>query len=252
MADSGGSPQTGQLRAELAACQEALERAEIAVEQRDELLRTFLHELRTPASALEALIGVLSPAANVDDEVRRDAIELIALHIDHVRMLIDDVRGLRASGVLADAPTADGAISVLGDPRALHRQRTVDVVTLSLIAADSAGLPRSQLHLDVPSDAARLRTDPVRLRRIITNLLENAVQHGSPGAAVRVVARAGVDALEIVVVNQAHDGAKPLDRGGEGIGLRIVEHLARSLAGKLTVVADGPARTVTLRLPLDG
>lgn len=250
MSESGGSDLEA-LRSELADCREALERAETAVEQRDELVRTLLHELRTPTSALESLVRVLAPGANVDDEVRRDAIDLIALHIDHVRMLIDDVRELRRSGVLTDAPTADPAIRVLGDPRALHRQRAVDVVTLTLISADAAGLSRSQLHLDVPSEAARLRTDPVRLRRIMTNLLENAIQHGAPAGEVRVRARSFGDVLELTVSNEEHDSVGEPERVGEGIGLRIVEHLTRSLGGGLTVEDTASARAVVLRLPLD-
>ena len=248
----GEDDELDRLRAELAVCREALAQTETALEQRDELLRTLLHELRTPASALESLVPVLAPRADVHDDLRRDARDLIGLHVDHLRMLIDDVRELRRSGVLADAPSADGAVWVLGDPRAPHRQRNVDVVTLSLVAADAAGLARSRLHLDVPTEASTLLTDPVRLRRIITNLLENAEQHGAGDGDVRLRARPLGGGVEIVISNDVLGGEASSETAGEGIGLRIVEHLARSLDGELRVESTGPARAVILHLPRPG
>jgi two-component system, sensor histidine kinase and response regulator len=103
--------------------------------------------------------------------------------------------------------------------------------------------------------------DADRLAQLMSNLVRNAVQHGSPSAPVRVVidgsdpqrvtlevcnAGAICPSLLPSLFNPFHAG-KPADRGsgrGLGLGLYISHEIVRAHGGAIRVLTDGEAGTV--------
>ena len=97
----------------------------------------------------------------------------------------------------------------------------------------------------VPGDPVVVQGDPMALRRLVTNLLENAVKFGSMARA-RVYAEAGSAIIEVVddgpgvpaaererVFEPFHRGepSRSRETGGAGLGLAVVRSVARAHGG---------------------
>ncbi|WP_168520870.1 sensor histidine kinase [Amycolatopsis acididurans] len=208
-------------------------------------LRIILHEFRTPVASLSALGSNLVRKGGTE-ETRHMASVLVASHVEHLAEMLDG---------LADVARMEG--SPLGTPR----RREVDLEQFLLAAADAAGLRPPQLHLVVTPANAQVVVD-VRLRRVITNLADNAVRH-SESRPIDITARAGAQEIEISVADRG-PGLRPEQlagvtekyvslgdsRGTAGLGLWIVEQITRALGGHLYFRArDGGGLRVDLTIP---
>ncbi|MBC3189687.1 HAMP domain-containing histidine kinase [Pseudonocardia sp. C8] len=209
--------------------------------------RVVLHEFRTPVASLSALSADLA-AERLTGDAARTASKLLADHAAHLQDMLDG---------LADLAVADGS------PLGRNRPRRVPLADLAEGVLDAAGIaaPRRRAVVE-PADAA-VHCDPQRLRRLLTNLAENAARHS------------GAEPVELYL---AHDGrtltAEVADRGpglpagqegvvtakgvalGErrgtaGLGLWIAEALVSAMDGELTLLPrDGGGLTARLTLPV--
>jgi signal transduction histidine kinase len=194
-------------------------------------LRIILHEFRTPVISLRALAASLgrdSPALSAD--ARSEAATLLLSHAEHLSEMLDG---------LADVARLEGS------PLGVSQRRKTKLAPLLLAAADAGGLRPPRLLLRVEPPGATAIVEVSRLRRIVTNLADNAVKHASPGA-VYVDARLREHALELIFRDHG-PGLPPEQRGnfprkhlssrgsGEtsGLGLWIVDQLVQSLGGEL-------------------
>jgi signal transduction histidine kinase len=127
------------------------------------------------------------------------------------------------------------------------------------------------LVMDVPEDLVGL-VDAARLRQALSNLLNNAVQHGDPASLISLSARAEgreivvrvknmgepipADALQVIfdplVQLSAGSGAKlEAPSTSIGLGLFIAREVALGHHGSLDVTSDLKNGTVfTMRLPM--
>ncbi|VVJ21995.1 Uncharacterised protein [Amycolatopsis camponoti] len=192
-------------------------------------LAILLHEFRTPVISLRALARGLATDGALAPADRETGSRLIAEHANHLSDMLDAL-----GDVAASRRPAFGT----------GRSRPVELRTLVLAAADAAGLrpPRLRVHLD---DALTVTTDPQRLRRVLTNLLENAARHGE-GKPVDVEAEvtegrlllrvldrgSGVDAGHLAKLTGKFTAAGS-NRGTAGLGLWIVEQIVQALGGRV-------------------
>ena len=109
--------------------------------------------------------------------------------------------------------------------------------------------------------------DPALLRRVVDNLLENAVTHSPPGTAVALRGYAADGGWRIEVADQGPgvapedrsrlfvrfartDGARSPENGGAGLGLALSAAIARAHGGALELVSsDRPGATFRLSIP---
>ncbi len=108
---------------------------------------------------------------------------------------------------------------------------------------------------------------PLAIRRLLVNLIENALRYGA-GTAVEVAVRgeAGAALIEVsdrgpgIPLEQAERLKRPFTRleaarsgeAGAGLGLAIVERICRAHGGRLELAArEGGGLTVRVRFPLD-
>ena len=99
-------------------------------------------------------------------------------------------------------------------------------------------------------------TDPERLRRILENLVDNAVKYTPAGGRVEVTTSAGPDGSARIEVADNGPGIAPehlariferfyrVDKarsrelGGTGLGLSIVKHLAEGMGASVSVESE--------------
>jgi signal transduction histidine kinase len=114
--------------------------------------------------------------------------------------------------------------------------------------------------------AGVLRADPEALREALDALLENAVKYTEPGTKIELSSRALGAALVIDVRDAGHgiadeaterifarfgraDAARSRNAGGVGLGLAIVDAIAKAHGGKCSLRTSASGSTFSLVLP---
>jgi PAS domain S-box-containing protein len=231
--------------------------AESATLARDQFLAIVSHELRSPLSGIKSWTHVLENQLREADPTVRRAIDGIMIGVDHQVRLIEDLLDVtRAmSGNLALVRQPMALLPVLADAvegaRAGALDKAVDIVT------DYHGAGGCEIH-----------GDPERVRRIFSNLLENAIKFSRPGGRIRVGAGleegharievgddgAGIPAEFLPYLfdpfRQADDGSTARHRDGLGLGLALVQRLAQLHGGYATCESAGVGRGSVFRVHL--
>ncbi|MDZ4268976.1 MAG: HAMP domain-containing sensor histidine kinase [Mycobacterium sp.] len=219
-------------------------------ENQQEGLQVLLHEFRTPVASLDALAGALTDTSSPMDPADRDAaIGLAGRHARHLSDMLD---------ALADVALSRRPAFTSG------RVRRVDVGALIAEAGDAAGVQPPRLQLAVTGDVSDVQVDAQGLRRVLTNLLENAARHGR-GLPIDVECLRDGHLLTISVLDrgpgvpQEHLGELTEKfvslsdrRGTAGLGLWIVAQIIDALGGTLAFSArDGGGLAATFSVPID-
>jgi signal transduction histidine kinase len=144
------------------------------------------------------------------------------------------------------------------------------VETALAIAAPQAEAAAADLSADLGETADRLLlADAERLGEVLTNLIDNALNHIGPAGQVRIEARDADGGVAIAVrddgdgIAAAHlpyvfdrfyraDTARDRQRGGSGIGLAIVKAVTAAHGGTVTAASDGTGQgaVFTVWLPV--
>ena len=131
-----------------------------------------------------------------------------------------------------------------------------------VVAELRSGWPDRHIDARIETDEPPVHCDRARIAQLLSNLLANALTHGSASTPVSVLARVQAGTFELSVANQGDPiPAAVIDRllepfyrqggGGQGLGLGlyIASEIARAHGGALTV-ASGPQETrFTFRMP---
>jgi signal transduction histidine kinase/CheY-like chemotaxis protein len=252
----------GELHHTLQQLTQARDEAQRANEARSVFLRTVSHELRTPISAILALAELLGRPDLAERERRRLGARIMQNGRSLLR-LVDHVLDLSR----IEAERIDLAQDALA-PDAIVRE----VVEMLEVETRRRSLP---VEVKVASDTPRLiRSDPVRLRQILFNVVGNAIKFTEAGridvsvGRLQAPARAGGgEAAEMLAIDVGDTGVgiaaedqlrlfQPFARArgtarpaeGHGLGLALSRRLAQVLGGDLVLVTSAPGRGSTFRL----
>jgi signal transduction histidine kinase len=100
-------------------------------------------------------------------------------------------------------------------------------------------------HLEVSADEHLVRADPTRLRQVVLNLVQNAVQVSPDGSTVSIAGRSDGDHYRIDVVDRGR-------KGGSGLGLSVCLGIVRAHGGTVNVDSrQGDGAIFRVRLPVE-
>lgn len=225
---------------------------------REDLFANISHELRTPLTAILGFLEALQDgfAENRQQEQLYLAVAYReALHLKRMIEDLLDLARLTAGRTELHTSTVD----------AVRTGREV-LEELSPMALQR----KNQLHLQPEGEGPIcLQADPVRLRQILTNLIENAIKFTENGHITLTVAGAddgvtikvrdtgiGIAESDLPLIWERFykaDRLRTRNRGGTGLGLAIVRELVARHGGKVDVESQvGQGTLFTLWLPAGG
>lgn len=238
----------------VARLEELLGRVRALIDRERRVTSNIAHELMTPLAELRALTDVAIRFPEDTDYQRRAT---TATNETTIRLQAI------AEKVLALATAESGAVALVRistDVAAMLRE----VVALSRLLGEQ----RAVTMLVQAPDSLVVETDPVAVRVVLDNLVQNAAEHAPCGSGVRVTLDAQ-EGLVLTVSNSApeltaedvaqltepywrKDAARSSGTSHAGIGLALASELAERLGGRLALHLDQGVLTVALQLPATG
>ena len=215
-----------------------LDRLEHAVGRHRRFVADAAHELRSPLAVLRTRLEI-APPQPLTAEALAD--------VDRIQRLTSDLLLLAR----LDA----------GEPPE-HVE-----VDLGQVAAEEAtrARPRTDVRVDLRIDAGIVvRGSAEQLRRLVANLVDNAVRHAAGIVTVRLQDRDGHAVLEVeddgpgIPADRREsvfdrfarlDEARARDAGGSGLGLAIARDIAVHHGGSLAVVGGPPGALLRALVP---
>jgi two-component system, OmpR family, sensor histidine kinase KdpD len=217
-------------------------------DQRTALLRSVSHDLRTPLSAIRAVVTDLRDGVVYDDDTRVGLLSMVCDEVDRLDRLVANLVSL--SRIEAGAFNPDRQAVDLDELIADRVRR------LEPLFRDVA------LRTDVPDDLPLVDADYAHVEQVLTNLLANAARHAPTASDVWVLARAdGADVrievsdrgkgVDEVMVDRIFE---PFQRGegsrSSGIGLAICKAIVEAHGGAIGVERTfGGGATFVFTLP---
>lgn len=204
-----------------------LDRLQTAVDAHRQFVADAAHELRSPMAILRTRLELAGPQ---DKRLAADA--------------LDDVARLQSL-------TADLLLLARLDAHEPLRTRELDLS--QLVAEEAArGRPRPDVRvlLDLTPDLL-VHGSPDQLRRLVANLVDNAVRHAATSVGVTLNGRAGHAILDVTddgpgIPPEHHttvfarftrlDHARARDTGGSGLGLPIARTIATAHHASLLIM----------------
>ncbi len=229
----------------------ALDRLDAAYHQLETFNADVAHELRTP---LANLIGQTQVALSREREAfeLREVLQSNLEELERLRTIVADML------FLARAEQGERAKRLVETSLAGEVGKTVEFLDLLLDEA--------RLSVGVSGDAvAPIETSLIR--RALTNLLQNAIQHSPPGSHVEVHIGAEGGRATVAFSNPAEpiasehlarlfdrfyrgDAARPNSGESHGLGLAIVKAIAAMHGGSVFAVHDNGVVTVGFSVAL--
>jgi signal transduction histidine kinase len=223
--------------------------------EQQQFIADVSHELRTPLTVLRGSLEVALEEERPAEEYR-EAIGNALLEVRHLTRISQNLLFLTRG--------ESGRVTLSFANLDLGRFTADTVRDLGPAAADR----RMKIEVVAPPAPVYVFADSGRLQQVLHNLIENALQYGSPGGRVKVrVGAAPGEALLVVSdtgVGISEDDvpyvferffrskrSRSTNPGGSGLGLSIVRWIVEAHKGTVTVEsAIGKGSTFTVRLPV--
>ncbi len=223
---------------------------------RSDVLSTFSHEIRTPLAGIRAITDSLETLPEAQVAKRNEYHHLLRRENSRLMRLVDNfltINRLERGGSL-----------LVKRPLVLSEVIREAAEVMQPISDDS----KATLEVVLPPSAeSEIVGSPDALLTILTNLIDNAMKHGSKSPTIRLSASVDHEAARISVEDDGpgipveerrnvfrrfYQIDQRLSRQGEGcgLGLHICRSLAKALSGTLEISeSDLGGAKLTLTLP---
>jgi phosphoserine phosphatase RsbU/P len=225
-------------------------------ELREQFIAVLGHDLRNPLASISAGARILLRQAKGETETQ------IQTQTQVLQMMQTTV--MRMSGLIDNV--LDFARGRLGGGITLSRDanRPLQPVLQQVVDELRSVMPDRVIESDL-GIADPVNCDRSRIGQMVSNLLGNALTHGSPDKPVRMVASTDNGMFVLWIANAGEpipdaamaDLFQPFIRGkvraslqGLGLGLHIASEIAKAHEGELTVTSTAEETRFTFRMPL--
>jgi len=223
---------------------------------KDEFLATMSHELRTPLTSILGWARLLQ-SNQLSDKEKERAVQVIQRNAEAQSKLIEDL--LDVSRIIT------GKLKIEFQPVSFAS------ITEGVINSLAPAIDAKQVKLETEIDPAAgpILGDPARLQQIVTNLLSNAIKFTPNGGNIYVCLErrdshvhlevrdtgVGIAAEHLPHIFERFrqvDSSNVRAHGGLGLGLAIVDYLARQQGGAVGASSEGLGKgaTFTVEFPL--
>jgi PAS domain S-box-containing protein len=222
---------------------------------KDEFIGLVSHELRTPLTVIGGCLSTLITewnrlSPNEVQQLLKDAL----LESESLSHLIENLLELSRAQARQLA-----LYSELIDVKSLVRE------TLHKVKRQA---PSHRFVTSIPSEPVLIHADPLRIERILYNLLDNAAKYSPPDSQIKVSVNAEPEHLVIRVSDQGEglspseqarifgpfqrlEDSRPDQARGAGLGLMVCRRLVEAHGGKIWVESKkGRGSTFFFSLPL--
>jgi two-component system CheB/CheR fusion protein len=221
---------------------------------KDRFLAMLSHELRTPLTPILFALDAVKSRSPIPHDLE-PTLEMIRRNVLLETRLIDDLLDMTriVQGKMSVVPETVDAHDVLDDVIALCRDQLM-----------STGVV---LTVEMQAAARFVHADPVRLRQVVWNLLNNAVRNTPQGGRVEMRTENPSPEWFILTVSDTGRGIDPTllprifalfeqddearRRGvGLGLGLAISKAIVESHGGRISAHSEGSGRGATFTVEL--
>jgi signal transduction histidine kinase len=227
-----------------------LARLDAAFESQRSFVANASHELRTPLAIIRTEVDV--------------ALQSRRLTVDKLSAMAEVVR----SASERSERLIEALLTLARSDRGDLRREPVDLAAAARSALDDVAseLVALDLRVEAELEPATAIGDRALLERLVSNLVENAARHNVQGGWVSITTGAADRTATLVVANggaaitpgDADRFTIPFQRRGDertrltpgsGLGLSIIDSVARAHGGELRLTAPGEGLIATVELP---
>jgi two-component system OmpR family sensor kinase len=218
-----------------------LDRLEAGFQSMGRFTADASHELRAPLALMRSEVEGTLSRARTKEEYRR-ALESVQGEVEHLSRVADQLLILARADAGALVPAKEN-VDVADF---LHETAARWEAT-----AEARG---ARIEVSAPA-SGYVEADPALLRRVVDNLVDNAVRHTNAGTAVAVRAYSANGGWNVEVADHGpgippefrgrvfsrfarQDTARTPEDGGAGLGLALSEAIARAHGGNLSLADD--------------
>ncbi len=226
---------------------------------RRDMVANISHELRTPISSIRLLVDTLSQNIGRNPERDTRLLGKIGNETDSLQYLVEELHDL----------------SMIESGRAIMRMVETPFNDIARDAINRVVTQVEQKKLELSNQIADdicVLADPDQTRRVLTNLISNAVKCTPSGGKITFSAERG-DSMVTIQVTDTGPGISPSERsrvferfyqidtarsgspqgGGSGLGLSIAKHIIEAQGGKIWAEGALPHGTrICFTLPRAG
>jgi signal transduction histidine kinase len=214
----------------------SIDRRQAALQRQREFAANASHELRTPLTVIGASVEDLKRNRRSKVEDVGEAIGDIEAEVQHMTALVEDM--------LLLARTDSGVVQIERAP-----------LDLGDIAAEAAGMlsavgQERGVRVVLDPLPAPVTGDPMRLRQLVTILVDNAIRHSPAGSTVTAIVRpeaggallqvedqgAGIKEDDLPRIFERFWRADDAPAGGTGLGLAIAKWIVDQHGGSIGAV----------------
>jgi GAF domain-containing protein len=226
---------------------------------KDDFLKTISHELRTPMSSIQLASATLETLLAKEMGSKRSAtfskvLDIFRSACNRQNQLVNDLLTLCYIDAKKEMMTMQWINLSIWLPQIIepfterieHQQQT--------------------LKIDLPANLPQFKSDISTIKRVLTELLNNACKYTPAGETIGITALAQDHRLELSIYNTGVEipsdeqqrvfdkfyripNRDPWQYGGTGIGLALVKNLIELLGGNICLTSQPGRTSFTLDLP---